>query len=43
MFTLSFSYQAGKGREFEWEQRHEAGRLRREAVDPAASNGGVPQ
>lgn len=43
MFTPSFSYQAGKGREFEWEQRHEAGRLRREAVDPAASNGGVPQ
>jgi hypothetical protein len=43
MFTPSFSYQVGKGRELESEQRHEASRLRREAIDPAASNGGVPQ
>ena len=43
MFTPSFSYQGGKGRELEWEQRHEAGRLLRESIDPAATNGDTPQ
>ena len=40
MFTPSFSYESGKGRERELEQRREKQRLLEEARDPALTGNG---